>query len=201
MSLVGQCRWDIDVVWGGRSGQCPEGPAKWGGWLAGAIVRFILTLLFSVSETYSSGVKYTLRSTLSDCLPLADMADGFRTSRTLNRFPSAVHLIRIAHALRQDQRPTSVQACSAYQFVRVIKSRPPKDVLILQHGARVKSQLTDLRSTPSHSTRQVSIKYEQVSTERVRGYSSTIRIVGQPRPSGRTAQPNVGHFGLLFRRR
>lgn len=49
MSLVGQCRWDIDVVWGGRSGQCPDGPSRWGGWLAGAIVRFIVTLLFLIA--------------------------------------------------------------------------------------------------------------------------------------------------------
>ncbi|KAI0331335.1 hypothetical protein GY45DRAFT_629593 [Cubamyces sp. BRFM 1775] len=42
-SLHGRCHWDIDVVWSGLGGQCQSSPA-WGTWLAGALVRLILTV-------------------------------------------------------------------------------------------------------------------------------------------------------------
>ncbi|KAI0830298.1 hypothetical protein BC628DRAFT_1313857 [Trametes gibbosa] len=41
-SLRGRCHWDIDVVWSGLGGQCDHSPA-WGTWLAGAVVRLLLT--------------------------------------------------------------------------------------------------------------------------------------------------------------
>ncbi|KAI0633025.1 hypothetical protein C8Q77DRAFT_1058952 [Trametes polyzona] len=41
-SLRGRCHWEIDVVWSGLGGQCDHSPA-WGTWLAGALVRLILT--------------------------------------------------------------------------------------------------------------------------------------------------------------
>ncbi|KAG8957847.1 hypothetical protein FRC03_009756 [Tulasnella sp. 419] len=45
MSLRGRCLWDIDVVWQGQSGQCYPG-VFWGAWLAGAISRLVLTIVF-----------------------------------------------------------------------------------------------------------------------------------------------------------
>ncbi|KAI0772414.1 hypothetical protein BD413DRAFT_474121 [Trametes elegans] len=41
-SLGGRCHWDIDVVWSGLGGQCDHSPA-FGYWLAGALVRLVLT--------------------------------------------------------------------------------------------------------------------------------------------------------------
>ena len=40
--IRGRCYWDIDVVWSGLGGQCDDSPA-WGFWLAGSLVRLILT--------------------------------------------------------------------------------------------------------------------------------------------------------------
>ncbi|KAI0673148.1 hypothetical protein C8Q78DRAFT_969883 [Trametes maxima] len=41
-SLRGRCHWDIDVVWSGLGGQCENSPA-WGYWVAGSLVRLLLT--------------------------------------------------------------------------------------------------------------------------------------------------------------
>ncbi|KAI1790544.1 hypothetical protein LXA43DRAFT_890718 [Ganoderma leucocontextum] len=41
-SIRGRCHWDIDVVWSGLGGQCDDS-AAWGFWLAGSLVRLILT--------------------------------------------------------------------------------------------------------------------------------------------------------------
>ncbi|KAI0742883.1 hypothetical protein C8Q80DRAFT_1221257 [Daedaleopsis nitida] len=41
-SISGRCHWDIDVVWTGLGGQCSNSPA-WGFWLAGSIVRLLIT--------------------------------------------------------------------------------------------------------------------------------------------------------------
>ncbi|EIW56467.1 uncharacterized protein TRAVEDRAFT_65689 [Trametes versicolor FP-101664 SS1] len=41
-SLRGRCHWDIDVVWSGIGGQCDPSPA-WGYWLAGALIRLLVT--------------------------------------------------------------------------------------------------------------------------------------------------------------
>ena len=41
-SIQGRCYWDIDVVWSGLGGQCSNSPA-WGFWLAGSLVRLVLT--------------------------------------------------------------------------------------------------------------------------------------------------------------
>ncbi|KAI8990371.1 hypothetical protein BD414DRAFT_483405 [Trametes punicea] len=47
-SLRGRCRWDIDVVWSGLGGQCEPSPA-WRYWLAGSLVRLILTALIIIA--------------------------------------------------------------------------------------------------------------------------------------------------------
>ncbi|KAI0758918.1 hypothetical protein C8Q74DRAFT_1300772 [Fomes fomentarius] len=41
-TLQGRCHWDIDVVWAGLGGQCDQA-TPWGFWLAGSIVRLVLT--------------------------------------------------------------------------------------------------------------------------------------------------------------
>ncbi|TFK48217.1 hypothetical protein OE88DRAFT_559700 [Heliocybe sulcata] len=39
------CPWDVDVLWAGNGGNCDETrKASWGAWLAGAIVRLVLTI-------------------------------------------------------------------------------------------------------------------------------------------------------------
>ncbi|KAI0691808.1 hypothetical protein BC835DRAFT_1521174 [Cytidiella melzeri] len=45
-SLQGRCHWDIDVVWSGTGFECDAATAiDWGFWLAGALVRLVLTAL------------------------------------------------------------------------------------------------------------------------------------------------------------
>ncbi|OSX58038.1 hypothetical protein POSPLADRAFT_1061124 [Postia placenta MAD-698-R-SB12] len=43
-TLRGRCHWDIDVFWSGLGSACPRGPS-WGFWLAGALVRLLLTIV------------------------------------------------------------------------------------------------------------------------------------------------------------
>ncbi|TFK92158.1 hypothetical protein K466DRAFT_643503 [Polyporus arcularius HHB13444] len=47
-SLRGRCRWDIDVVWSGLGGECGDSPA-WGYWVAGSLMRLILTAVFLIA--------------------------------------------------------------------------------------------------------------------------------------------------------
>ncbi|RDX47657.1 hypothetical protein OH76DRAFT_726007 [Lentinus brumalis] len=47
-SLRGRCRWDVDVVWSGLGGECVNSPA-WGYWVAGSLVRLILTAVFLIA--------------------------------------------------------------------------------------------------------------------------------------------------------
>ena len=47
-NLHGRCHWDIDVVWTGFGGVCEHGP-EWGFWLAGSLVRLLLTAALVVS--------------------------------------------------------------------------------------------------------------------------------------------------------
>ena len=47
-SLKGRCHWDIDVVWTGFGGVCTDAPA-WGFWLAGSLIRLLLTVALVVS--------------------------------------------------------------------------------------------------------------------------------------------------------
>ncbi|KAH9837739.1 uncharacterized protein C8Q71DRAFT_754228 [Rhodofomes roseus] len=42
-TLVHRCRWDIDVFWSGLGSQCNVSPS-WAEWLAGSVVRLVLTL-------------------------------------------------------------------------------------------------------------------------------------------------------------
>lgn len=44
-----RCRWDIDVVWSGMEKACdPPRRILWGYWLAGAIVRLVVTTFMLV---------------------------------------------------------------------------------------------------------------------------------------------------------
>ncbi|RPD77216.1 hypothetical protein L226DRAFT_533220 [Lentinus tigrinus ALCF2SS1-7] len=47
-SLRGRCLWDIDVVWSGLGSECDHSPA-WGYWIAGSVVRLILTAAFLIA--------------------------------------------------------------------------------------------------------------------------------------------------------
>ncbi|GJE88987.1 hypothetical protein PsYK624_050760 [Phanerochaete sordida] len=50
LSAQGRCHWDIDVVWTGTGLQCSGSNAvAWGSWLAGSIVRLVLTALILVT--------------------------------------------------------------------------------------------------------------------------------------------------------
>jgi hypothetical protein len=51
LSLEGRCHWDIDVVWSGAGFECDDHHSvKWAWWLAGAIVRLLLTAFFIVRK-------------------------------------------------------------------------------------------------------------------------------------------------------
>ena len=54
-SLRGRCHWDVDVVWTGFGGVCQHAPA-FGAWLAGALVRLVLTVGVVVSRSCSVGL-------------------------------------------------------------------------------------------------------------------------------------------------
>ncbi|KAG9025072.1 hypothetical protein FS837_005098 [Tulasnella sp. UAMH 9824] len=169
MSLVGQCRWDIDVVWGGRSGQCPDGPAKWGGWLAGAIVRFIVTLLFSIAchwltwlidsdrRAHSAGSRQ--RSTSSASLMHSD--------KTRGRHPS------------KPAPPTSSSASSSHGHRRTFSS---------SNTAHASSP-SSLTYIPHHLTRPAKSP-SSTSKSPPKGYEAT------PRPSGSSGShdPPVGRL-------
>lgn len=53
-SVQGRCHWDIDVSWSGRGFECDARDAvSWGFWLAGALVRLLVTALVIVSGTHT----------------------------------------------------------------------------------------------------------------------------------------------------
>ncbi|KAI0946294.1 hypothetical protein AcV7_010309 [Taiwanofungus camphoratus] len=54
-TLLGRCHWDIDVVWSGTGRRCDtsHSPA-WGYWIAGSVVRVILTLIVLVIYHFTS---------------------------------------------------------------------------------------------------------------------------------------------------
>ncbi|CCM00702.1 uncharacterized protein FIBRA_02742 [Fibroporia radiculosa] len=47
-TLQGRCHWDVDVFWSGLGVRCERSPA-WGSWVAGAVVRLVLTFAFLVA--------------------------------------------------------------------------------------------------------------------------------------------------------
>ncbi|KZT68027.1 hypothetical protein DAEQUDRAFT_766612 [Daedalea quercina L-15889] len=47
-TLIHRCRWDIDVFWSGLGSQCNVSPS-WAEWLAGSVVRLVLTLAVIVA--------------------------------------------------------------------------------------------------------------------------------------------------------
>ncbi|OCH92565.1 hypothetical protein OBBRIDRAFT_773220 [Obba rivulosa] len=59
-TLQGRCQWDIDVVWSGEGEQCGGAP-PWGFWLAGALVRLLLTLAVLVAHHVASHKYATTR--------------------------------------------------------------------------------------------------------------------------------------------
>lgn len=49
-TIEGRCHWDIDVAWSGTGLQCSSRDAVlWGFWLAGSVVRLVLTAVVLVS--------------------------------------------------------------------------------------------------------------------------------------------------------
>ena len=50
-TLVRRCRWDIDVFWSGLGSQC-NAARSWAEWLAGSLVRLVLTLAILVRIRY-----------------------------------------------------------------------------------------------------------------------------------------------------
>lgn len=56
LSAQGRCHWDIDIFWTGTGLQCNGSNAVlWGSWLAGSIVRLVLTALILVSSNTVMG--------------------------------------------------------------------------------------------------------------------------------------------------
>lgn len=61
-SVEGRCHWDIDIAWSGTGHQCAAPEAvSWGYWLAGSLVRLIITALALVSCQVSSVRKMLIK--------------------------------------------------------------------------------------------------------------------------------------------
>ena len=67
-AYVGRCGWDIDVVWSGLGGQCEHSPA-WGSWIAGSLVRLILTAAVLVSGSFTGWACTATEPPLADRIP------------------------------------------------------------------------------------------------------------------------------------
>lgn len=58
LSVQGRCHWDIDILWTGTGFECDVKDAvSWGAWLAGSVVRLVLTALVLVSIHLSNGLE------------------------------------------------------------------------------------------------------------------------------------------------
>ncbi|KAG8908235.1 hypothetical protein FRB99_008300 [Tulasnella sp. 403] len=138
MSLVGRCHWDVDVVWDGRSGQCDPG-VSWGAWLAGTLVRFLLTLAASVAlhcfswlqSSYGDGPHLSPRSrprSHSTVGLVNSQSNRLRRKRPPQSLPLTADSASSSHGHRRTFSSTSNaqhQAASAFTYVPNHLIRPP----------------------------------------------------------------------------
>ncbi|KAG8979882.1 hypothetical protein FRB90_007848 [Tulasnella sp. 427] len=173
MSLVGQCRWDIDVVWGGRSGLCGDAPARWGGWLAGAIVRFVVTLLFLIvchwltwligsdGRTHSSASGHRPRSQSTASLMNSNRTKRGRQASQPNPYPAS------SASSSQDHRRTFSSSNTAH-------AQSPSSLTY------VPNHLTRAAQSPSSVTKSPSKGMSDEATARPSGSSNS-----HDQPAGR----------------
>lgn len=92
LSIHGRCHWDIDVLWTGTGFECDVNHSvSWGSWLAGSVIRLLLTVGVIVSLRHSSllqSVTYSSQGRISRCIvQLSCHQDAFSPPQRANPLP------------------------------------------------------------------------------------------------------------------
>ncbi|GBE86959.1 hypothetical protein SCP_1002040 [Sparassis crispa] len=108
-TLRGRCHWDIDVLWSGVGTQCDGTHSPtWASWVAGSVVRLVLTVAVIITYHWSAyrydvtrqpSRKYRLfhpRTSVSSVTPLSNSSQTFRPTATMSSTP-----VTIGQALRR----------------------------------------------------------------------------------------------------
>ncbi|KAH9943904.1 hypothetical protein B0H21DRAFT_747516 [Amylocystis lapponica] len=82
-AIAGRCHWDIDVVWSSLGARCAASPA-WGFWVAGSLVRMLITFAFLAAYHL---ISYTYDVTRQP----SRRKHGLLRPRSAHSFPSATN--------------------------------------------------------------------------------------------------------------